>query len=92
MNGDASSMGSERRVLMTDERNAGRPILVSGATGNQGGATARALLGRGFRVRALTRDPRNPAARVLVGLGAESSTTRSLVTGSARRWAGTSPL
>ena len=56
---------------MTDGQNAGRLILVSGATGNQGGAAARALLGRGFRVRALTRDPRKPAARVLADLSAE---------------------
>jgi uncharacterized protein YbjT (DUF2867 family) len=33
------------------------PILVIGATGRQGGATARALLRRGARVRALVRNP-----------------------------------
>ncbi len=32
-------------------------ILVAGATGQQGGAVARNLLKRGFRVRALTRNP-----------------------------------
>lgn len=49
----------------------GRPVLVSGATGQQGGAVARRLLGHGFAVRALTRDPEKPAARELTDLGAE---------------------
>jgi uncharacterized protein YbjT (DUF2867 family) len=42
---------------------------VTGATGVQGGATARALLARGQRVRALTRNP--PAAAPLAALGAD---------------------
>jgi uncharacterized protein YbjT (DUF2867 family) len=37
--------------------NAERVILVTGATGQQGGAVARSLLERGFAVRGLTRDP-----------------------------------
>lgn len=45
-------------------------ILVTGATGKQGGSVARILLGRGHRVRALTRDARSPAARELARLGA----------------------
>ncbi|CAN5272457.1 NmrA/HSCARG family protein [soil metagenome] len=49
----------------------GRTILVSGATGQQGGALARQLLDRGFPVRALTRDGNTPAAKELAGLGAE---------------------
>ena len=40
-------------------------ILVTGATGRQGGATARALRQRGFQVRALTRDASKPAAETL---------------------------
>jgi uncharacterized protein YbjT (DUF2867 family) len=48
-----------------------RVILVSGATGQQGGATARNLLDRGFAVRALTRDTEKAAARELAELGAE---------------------
>jgi len=44
-------------------------ILVLGATGQQGGATARELASRGFSVRALTRDPDKPAARALVDRG-----------------------
>ncbi len=49
----------------------GRTILVSGATGQQGGAVARQLLERGFAVRALTRDGDKPAARELAERGAE---------------------
>lgn len=40
---------------------------MAGATGAQGGATARALLEAGVRVRALTRRPDSPAARRLSG-------------------------
>lgn len=46
-------------------------ILVTGATGKQGGAVARSLLAAGFPVRALTRDPSKPAARSLARRGAE---------------------
>jgi uncharacterized protein YbjT (DUF2867 family) len=48
-----------------------RVILVTGATGKQGGAAARHLLGRGFGVRALTRDPDKPAGHALKEQGAE---------------------
>ncbi|MGH2838123.1 MAG: NmrA/HSCARG family protein [Thermoleophilaceae bacterium] len=47
------------------------PVLVTGGTGNQGGAVARELLGAGFAVRALVRDPAKPAARELEAAGAE---------------------
>src|SRR5258706_15503812 len=40
-------------------------ILITGATGHQGGAVARALLGRGFRLRGLTRDPESDHAAAL---------------------------
>ena len=46
-------------------------VLVAGATGNQGGAVARALLRRGHRVRAVVRDPNSASARALVELGAD---------------------
>jgi len=46
-------------------------ILVSGATGQQGGAVARELLTRGYPVRALTRNPESPGAGELAKLGAE---------------------
>ncbi|MDT3446080.1 MULTISPECIES: NmrA/HSCARG family protein [unclassified Pseudofrankia] len=45
-------------------------VLVIGATGQQGGAVARALLGRGRTVHALVRDPDRPAARELRAAGA----------------------
>ena len=56
---------------MENGRSGGRTILVSGATGQQGGAVARELLERGFGVRALTRDPEKPAAQELAERGAE---------------------
>jgi uncharacterized protein YbjT (DUF2867 family) len=51
--------------------NEGRVILVSGATGQQGGTVARNLLERGFAVRAITRDTEKAAARELADLGVE---------------------
>lgn len=47
------------------------PVLVTGATGNQGNAVARHLLGRGIPVRALTRSPDSKVAGELAGAGAE---------------------
>jgi uncharacterized protein YbjT (DUF2867 family) len=46
-------------------------VLVTGATGKQGGAVARRLLARGHRVRALTRRTDAPAAKALAQAGAE---------------------
>ncbi|KAF3890285.1 MULTISPECIES: NmrA/HSCARG family protein [Nostocales] len=46
-------------------------ILVTGATGTQGGATLAQLLARGHRVRALTRNPEGERARALSEMGAE---------------------
>jgi uncharacterized protein YbjT (DUF2867 family) len=46
-------------------------IVVTGATGHQGGATARELLAKGHKVRAMTRKPDSPAAKELAKLGAE---------------------
>lgn len=46
-------------------------ILVTGATGQQGGAVARSLLQRGQKVRALTRNPAKAKAEELRKLGAE---------------------
>jgi len=56
---------------MTSGQNAERLILVCGATGSQGGAVARSLLDRGFRIRALTRDAQKPEAQALAEQGAE---------------------
>ena len=46
-------------------------VVISGATGQQGGATLRALAGKGFTIRALTRTPESDAAKALRALGAE---------------------
>ncbi|MCZ4092451.1 NmrA/HSCARG family protein [Sinorhizobium psoraleae] len=48
-----------------------RNVLVTGATGQQGGAVAHALLARGHRVKALTRKPDSDAARQLASAGAD---------------------
>jgi len=52
-------------------KHSNKTILVTGATGKQGGAVLRRLRERRFTVRALTRDPSKPAARELVGAGTE---------------------
>ncbi|MFQ5659417.1 MAG: NmrA/HSCARG family protein [Gammaproteobacteria bacterium] len=51
--------------------NANRLILVAGATGRQGGAVARELQRRGYRVRGLTRHAHSDRARALIALGVE---------------------
>jgi len=48
-----------------------RVILVSGATGTQGGAVARELVSRGYTVRGLTRNPDSEASRALSALGVQ---------------------
>lgn len=48
-----------------------KTILVTGATGTQGGAVARELVARGYQVRALTRRPDSERAVALGELGAE---------------------
>ena len=49
-------------------------VLVTGATGKQGGAVARLLLKKGHHVRAFTRKPDSLAAQELKRLGAELAT------------------
>ena len=49
-----------------------KTILITGATGKQGGATLRHLAKRGgFKLRAMTRKPDSDAAKALSALGAE---------------------
>ncbi len=48
-----------------------RPILILGATGQQGGSVAKALLRAGWPARALVRDPVAPAAIALRDAGVE---------------------
>jgi len=46
-------------------------VMVTGATGRQGGAVTRHLLEAGFGVRALVRDPQTPRAGALAERGIE---------------------
>ena len=50
---------------------ADRMVLVTGATGRQGGAVVRHLLAKGWRLRALTREPGSHPARALSSRGVE---------------------
>src|SRR5229473_3096866 len=53
---------------MVNENNT---VLVTGATGRQGGAVNRHMLSKGWKLRALTRDPGSHAARTLAQKGVE---------------------
>src|SRR5580658_5392462 len=53
------------RTSMTNDRT----ILITGVTGNQGGAVAQALQGTGFTLRGLTRKPDSERAAALAGQG-----------------------
>ncbi|MFC0528365.1 NmrA/HSCARG family protein [Phytohabitans kaempferiae] len=55
----------------TAPNRADKPIVVIGATGQQGGATAARLLADGWPVRVLVRDPAAAAVRDLAAAGAE---------------------
>lgn len=48
-----------------------RTILITGATGKQGGSTVRNLTGKGFRLKGMTRKPDSDAARELRSLGVD---------------------
>jgi uncharacterized protein YbjT (DUF2867 family) len=48
-----------------------RSVLVTGATGQQGGAVVRALMTRGHRVKAITRRPESDGAKRLTAAGAQ---------------------
>ena len=51
--------------------NADKTILVTGATGRQGGAVVRHMLPKGWRLRALTRNVQSHAAQLLARQGVE---------------------
>lgn len=53
--------------------NKDRTILITGATGHQGGAVLRHLREKHFPVRALTRDTNSPKARALMTPGVETA-------------------
>ncbi|WP_027684070.1 NmrA/HSCARG family protein [Rhizobium leguminosarum] len=48
-----------------------RSVLVTGATGQQGGAVVRALMTRGHRVKAITRRPESDGAKRLTAAGVQ---------------------
>src|SRR5438094_1040433 len=48
-----------------------RTILITGVTGNQGGAVAQALQGSGFHLRGLTRKPESERAAALARRGVD---------------------
>src|SRR2546430_4805752 len=62
---------SQLNVEYSPMRMPTRSVLVTGATGAQGGATARQLLAAGYAVRFLTRSAESPQAGELIRLGAE---------------------
>jgi uncharacterized protein YbjT (DUF2867 family) len=51
--------------------NDNKTVLVTGATGRQGGAVIRHMLAKGWKLRALTRDPGSHASRSLAQKGVE---------------------
>ena len=51
--------------------NTDKTVLITGATGRQGGSVVRHMLLRGWKLRALTRDPSSHAAQVLTRRGIE---------------------
>ncbi len=55
----------------TPAPDAAKIVLVTGATGTQGGAVARELVDRGYAVRGLTRNPDSESATALTELGIE---------------------
>jgi uncharacterized protein YbjT (DUF2867 family) len=50
---------------------ANRTILITGVTGQQGGSVARALAGKGFTLRGMTRKPDSDAAKAAAAKGVE---------------------
>jgi uncharacterized protein YbjT (DUF2867 family) len=52
-------------------RTAGKTVLITGATGRQGGAVIRHMLGKGWQLRALVLNPGSAAARTLARQGIE---------------------
>src|SRR5262245_25080598 len=51
--------------------NSEKTVLVTGATGRQGGAVIRYMLPKGWKLRGLTRNPSSPAAQDLARQGVE---------------------
>jgi nucleoside-diphosphate-sugar epimerase len=58
-------------IHIMEERTERGTVMVTGATGQQGGAVARHLLETGFGVRALVRDLQKPRVKTLAERGIE---------------------
>ena len=54
-----------------ESRRMSQTILITGATGHQGGATLQHLRGKGFHLRAMTRKPGSDKAKALAAEGVE---------------------
>ena len=80
----SDEIGSERELKVGSEESWSQGVegvtkmandgqcMITGATGKQGGATARALAGKGFALRAMTRHPESDAAKAIASAtGAE---------------------
>src|SRR5258708_15992484 len=75
-------------------------VVVTGATGKQGGAVARGLLERGHEVRAVTRDPNSSQAKSLANAGAtlvaasleDTAALEKALEGATSRFAMTTPF
>ncbi|GGE06212.1 hypothetical protein GCM10011390_26650 [Aureimonas endophytica] len=63
------STSTESTTIQSAGGDKGRTVLVFGATGQQGGAVAAALLSNGWSVRSLVRDPSSGKAKDLASLG-----------------------
>lgn len=61
----------DNQATSNERADAGRTVLVFGATGQQGGAVAAALREAGWPVRALVRDPSSEKARALAHEGVD---------------------
>jgi uncharacterized protein YbjT (DUF2867 family) len=60
-----------KEIKMSVSKNSERIILVTGATGRQGGAVYQHLQKKGFTLRTLVRDPNSNKAHQLIGHGGE---------------------
>ncbi len=63
--------GQLRAIFQELQQMSERIVLITGVTGQQGGAVARALAGKGFKLRGLTRKPEGDASKKLSDLGVE---------------------
>src|ERR1700688_901815 len=67
----AARVGLKARFDEVSAMTSDRTILITGVTGHQGGAVARALQGTGFHLRGLTRTPDSEPAAALAQRGIE---------------------